>query len=112
MRWISENITQLFNCSEREFPSSEMREISSGRGLRKKRKTLFSDTVVASLRRPSRHVQKASACVSPEARWSHDRNVGSVDIWIKEFIKKLSAQGKETQGLIPGGREADLGGGY
>lgn len=64
MRGPSENTTQLLNCSEREFPSSEMREISNGRGLRKKRRTLFLDTIVASLRRPSRHVQKAAACVS------------------------------------------------
>lgn len=40
--------------------------------------------------------------MSQEARWSQDRNVGFVGIWIKEFIKKLSAQGKETEGLLLG----------
>lgn len=110
MRWISDTIVQLLlNCSEREFPSSEMKGVSSGRGLRKKGKTVSLDTTVASLRRLSRHVQKAAACVSQEARWSQDRNVGFVDIWIKEFIKKLSTQGKESQGLIPGGRMSRAG---
>lgn len=71
--------------------------------FKEKRKTLFSDTVVAPLGRPSRHVQKAAVCVSQEARRSQDRNVVFVYIWIKEFIKKLDAQGKETQRLIPGG---------
>lgn len=47
-------------------------------------------------------MSRRQPCVSQEARWSQDRNVGFVDIQIKEFIEKFTL-GKDEQSWEMGG---------
>lgn len=59
----------------REFPSTERLL-----GWKSSKEGNANSVFRHSLRHPSRHVQKAAACVYREACWSQDRNVGFVDI--------------------------------